>query len=114
VAAVGAQNLDERREWTAEGSDQWHSAVQSLLHELGHCLGAHHDHDQGVEGDQHPGMARVEGDEYRYTPTVFGGGVENRCGEWVPAEPDGAAMVRVHEYSDCAIEVFEEEMRKRQ
>lgn len=113
-AAVGARALRERREWTPEGSDDFHAQIQAVLHELGHCLGASHDHDREREGRQHPGMGwnDHEREVWRYTPTVFGNGVENRCGEWVP-EREYETDVRVHEFHDCAIEVFERELRER-
>lgn len=116
--AVGVRDLDARRAWTAEGSDDWHRAIQRIEHETGHCLGASHDHDP-APGRQYPGTVRLDHDrrEWRYSPTVYrADGTVNRCGE---PQPDRAAYqdyewIAVHEFHDCAIEVFEDELRRRE
>jgi hypothetical protein len=115
VGTVPGRHLDERREYESEGSDRFHSTVQSILHELGHCLGSHHDHDPENPDDQHPGMGWNDHDDrvYRYTPTAFGNDLVNRCGEQVPKREYDTG-VRVHEFHDCAVELFETELRDRQ
>jgi hypothetical protein len=114
AGCVGARTLAERRPWTREGQDDWHATIQAVLHELGHLLGASHDHDDEQAGRQHPGMGWNDHDQevWRYTPTVFGNDVVNRCGERVP-QREYETGVRIHEYHDCAIEVFEAELTER-
>jgi len=110
VCTVPGRNISERTEYVSEGSDGFHSNIQSILHEFGHCLGAHHDHDKTMEGLQHPGRAWVDNGEYRYTPTTLGGGTVNKCGERVPEERDEYTKIRVHEFSNCAEDVFRESL----
>jgi hypothetical protein len=111
VATAPALFLNERRPWSSEGSDRWHSNIQAILHEMGHTLSAHHDHDDEQKGNQYPGNVRLdhESQVWRYTPTVFNadGGV-NLCGSPQPdrEEYNHYKKVRLHTYTDCAGELF--------
>jgi len=113
VATCPAKNLSERREWLVDGRDGWHSNIQSILHEVGHTLGAHHDHDKETEGNQHPGQAWIDAGQYHYTPTAYNTGGPNRCGDDLPEPPEGIDKVRVHRYSECAKETFLSYLQKR-
>lgn len=118
VCTAPGYRLNERREWRAEGSDDWHGNIQSILHEsLNHNLGGRHDHDEKAEGNQYRGNARVNEDRklWKYTPGVFNAtGQENVCGEEQP-DPDNYNMeeftkVKVHELSDCAVKLIKESL----
>lgn len=116
TAAVGGRGLAERRAFELRGDDRYHHALQALLHELGHCLGSRHDHDTDTPGRQYPGTAWIYDGVWYFTPTVYrADGTPNRCGE---AQPDREAhadlpQVTVHEYHDCAVELFRATLRDR-
>jgi hypothetical protein len=71
-----------------------------VLHEVGHTLGAKHDHDGEAEGRQYPGMGWNEGSYWHRTPTVAGNGYPSLCGEPVETKAH-EAVIRHRLYHDC-------------
>lgn len=110
-----ARNIDEMRDWRAVGSDDWHRNMHGNLHEIGHELGARHDHDAEQEGMQHPGMGWNEPHEskdvvwWHRTPTVAGNGAPNVCGESIELrQNDQSKWVKRHQtYAECTSDTFE-------
>jgi len=114
TAAVGFRGVDSRAPHQQEGGDH-SSKRQALLHELGHCLGASHDHDDSQSGNQSPGVGHNDDERevWVYSPTMFNSaGVENRCGEQLPEREYDDALRR-HVYSNCAKELFKKSLRER-
>ena len=107
LAAVGGRfgyapggRIDEVVDWVAASDSQLHRNVHAVLHEVGHMLGAKHDHDSEETGRQHPGMGWNEGGYWHRTPTVAGNGYPNLCGEAVEAKRHDRVM-RHQLYHDC-------------
>lgn len=110
-----ARNIDEMRDWESVGSDSWHRNMHGNLHEIGHELGARHDHDADKEGKQHPGMGWNEPHDskdvvwWHRTPTVAGNGAPNVCGEAIETrQNDKSKWVKRHQtYAECTSDTFE-------
>lgn len=107
LAAVGGKfgyapggRIDRVVDWEAMSDAQLHRNIHAVLHEVGHMLGAKHDHDGEEEGRQHPGMGWNEGGYWHRTPTVAGNGYPNLCDEPIEAKAHEAVM-RHQLYHDC-------------
>jgi hypothetical protein len=95
-----AGRIDGVVEWQPASESDLQRNVHAVLHEVGHMLGAEHDHDDDREGRQHPGMGWNEGGYWHRTPTVAGNGYPNLCGE--PVEEKVHDRVMRHQlYHDC-------------
>jgi len=108
-----ARNIDEAREWTEVGHDDWHRNMHGTLHEIGHQLGARHDHVDEQEGRQHWGSAWIAEDDdgemwWHRTPNVAGNGAPNFCGDMIEQrQRDTEAGAKRHQvYAECATERF--------
>ncbi|MFB6265180.1 MAG: M12 family metallo-peptidase [Bradymonadaceae bacterium] len=104
------RNIDEEREWTATGKDDWHRNMHGTLHEIGHEIGARHDHDKDQPGKQHWGRGWNEdlgsgNGVWHRTPNVAGNGAPNQCGSEIEKR-EYEQVVRHQTYNDCAVGQF--------
>ncbi len=110
------RNIDEERQWReiAVGDDDWQRNMHGTLHEIGHQLGARHDHDPSQEGQQHWGAGWIEETDdgemwWHRTPNTAGNGAPNYCGTAIEQrQRDRETGVKRHQvYNECATERFE-------
>lgn len=95
-----AIHIDEVVDWERTGDSLVQRNIHGILHEVGHMLGASHDHDHTEPGMQHPGMGWNEAGFWHRTPTVGGNGAPNLCEEPVEARTNDRVM-RHQLYHDC-------------
>lgn len=117
-----ASAIDRDLEYVKNGREKIHWHIYSTLHEVGHNLGARHDHDKEMSGKQHRGTAWNEDPltlfgvpldflptirgYYHKTPNVGGYDSINDCGEDIPARKYDAQVAELW-YHDCAVEKFD-------
>lgn len=105
-------NINEMREWTPVGSDDWHRNMHGTLHEIGHQLGARHDHEDDVEGKQHWGNGWNETDEngttwWHRTPNTAGNGNPNFCDTYIETRMTQPNVKRHQTYHECGTARFD-------
>lgn len=110
------RHIDEQRAHReiAVGNNDWQRNMHGTLHEIGHQLGARHDHEWGVDGKQHWGAGWVEETDdgeiwWHRTPNTAGNGAPNYCGTDIEKRlRDEETGVKRHQlYNDCAADNFE-------
>jgi hypothetical protein len=85
--------------------------MHANLHEIGHNLGAQHDHNDLKAGQQHWGWGYNQVDSngkgwWHRTPNVAGNGADNRCGTYI--ESRNYDPVKHHQtYNSCAANRFD-------
>lgn len=110
-ATTPANHIQGTRSWTSVGTGNWHQNMHANLHEIGHNLGASHDHDDSKAGAQHWGWGYNDIDSsgkgwWHRTPTVAGNGADNDCGTYI--ESRNYSDVKHHQtYNTCAANNFD-------
>jgi hypothetical protein len=110
-ATTPGNYIDNTRSWTSIGTGNWHQNMHANLHEIGHNLGASHDHDNSKAGAQHWGWGYNNTDSsgkgwWHRTPTVAGNGADNQCGTYIESRQYNP--VKHHQtYNSCATNKFD-------
>lgn len=110
-ATAPAGNIQGSKSWTPVGTGDWHRNIHGSLHEIGHNLGARHDHNNSMPGAQHWGWGYNEVDSdgkgwWHRTPTVAGNGADNDCGTYIESRQYDSAK-RHQTYNSCAANRFD-------
>jgi hypothetical protein len=105
-------NINEMREWHPIGTDDWQRNMHGTLHEIGHQLGARHDHEDDVDGQQHWGAGWNETDEngttwWHRTPNTAGNGNPNFCDTYIEKRQTQPNVKRHQTYNECATARFD-------
>lgn len=105
AGTTAGRYINEERPHVWMGEDLWHRNIHGNLHEIGHQLGASHDHDRSRPGNQHIGYAYVRGGKFYRTPNVAGSNGPNWCGTMIDGQR-GASIVRMQYFCPCALRHF--------